>query len=175
MHRRLAAFLAIAVLVAMAPSGARAQAARTANNAVYLELGGNGLLYSLNYERVLPSDVAFRGGFGYLSVSATAGDGSGNASVLMIPLTFSYLGIGGGSARFELGAGATFARFSASASSGFGDDIKAGAFVPVPTGIVALRLAPPGGGFNFKLAYTPFWNGDIGFFHWGGLALGAGF
>lgn len=175
MHRPLARCLTIAALVA-APAGAHAQAAaRTANNTVFLELGGNALLYSLNYERVLPSAVALRAGFGYMSVSAASGTASGNASVVTIPLTFSYLGLGGGSAKFELGAGATFTRFSASATSGFGDEIEAGAFVPVGTFIAGLRLSPPGGGFNFKLNFTPFWHPDIGFFPWGGLGFGFGF
>ena len=75
----------------------------------------------------------------------------------------------------ELGAGATFTRFSGSASTGFGDEISAGSFVPVGTFIAGLRLAPAGGGFNFKLAFTPFWHPDIGFFPWGGLAFGVGF
>lgn len=175
MHRSLATCLTIAALVAVAPSGAHAQGGRTAFNTVFLELGGNALFYSLNYERVLPSDVALRAGFGYMSVSATSGTAGGNASVLTIPLTFSYLGVGGGSAKLELGAGATFTRFSASASSGFGDEIEAGAFVPVGTFIAGLRLAPPGGGFNFKLGFTPFWHPDVGFFPWGSLAFGFGF
>lgn len=175
MQRPLAGCLTLAALVAVIPSGAHAQAARTANNTVFLELGGNALIYSLNYERVLPSDVSFRAGLGYMSVSATAGSAEANASVVTIPLTFSYLGLGGGSARFELGAGATMTRFSASASTGFGDDLEAGAFVPIGTFIAGLRLAPAGGGFNFKLSFTPFWHPDIGFFPWGGLGFGFGF
>jgi hypothetical protein len=108
-------------------------------------------------------------------VSATSGTGSGNASWVTIPLTFSYLAGGAGSAKFEVGAGAAFTRISASSSTGFGDEIEAGAFVPIGTFIAGLRLAPPGGGFNFKLGFTPFWHPDIGFFPWGGLAFGVGF
>lgn len=177
MYRQLATGLTIAALVTVVSPEARAQGGggRTANSTIFLELGGNALLYSLNYERVLPSDVALRAGFGYMSVSATSGTAGANASVVTIPLTFSYLGVGGGSAKLELGAGATFTRFSGSASTGFGDEISAGSFVPVGTFIAGLRLAPAGGGFNFKLAFTPFWHPDIGFFPWGGLAFGVGF
>lgn len=175
MQRPLAGCLTLAALVALIPSGANAQAARTASNTVFLELGGNALLYSLNYERVLPSAVGLRAGMGYMSVSAAAGGTSANASVLTIPLTVSYLGLGGGSAKFEIGGGATLTRFSGSSSTGFGDEIEAGAFVPIGTFIAGLRLAPPGGGFNFKLSFTPFWHPDIGFFPWGGLGFGFGF
>lgn len=169
MFRRLATGLTIAGLVTVVVPEAQAQ-----GNTIFLELGGNGLLYSINYEKSLPSKVALRAGFGYMSVSATSGGAGANASVVTIPLTFSYLA-GSGSAKFEVGAGATMTRFSGSASTGFGDEISAGAFVPVGTFIAGLRLAPAGGGFNFKLNFTPFWHPDVGFFPWGGLAFGIGF
>ncbi len=142
MHRPLAGCLTIAALVAVAPSGAHAQGGRTAFNTIFLELGGNGLIYSVNYERIMPSDVSLRAGFSYMSVSGASGTASANVSALGIPLTFSYLGLGGGSAKFELGAGATFERFSGSASTGFGDEIEAGAFVPLATFIAGLRIPP---------------------------------
>jgi hypothetical protein len=167
----------MAVLLALVPPAARAQNGNgnSASNAVYLELGGNALLYSLNYERLLPSDVALRAGFGYMSISAAGGGASANVTSVGIPLTFSYLGLGGGAAKFELGAGALFQRFSGAASTGFGDEIEAGTFVPLATFIAGLRIAPPGGGFNFKLAFTPMWHPDVDFFPWGGLGFGVGF
>lgn len=33
-------------------------------NQLYLELGGNGLIYSINYERFLSENFTIRGGFG---------------------------------------------------------------------------------------------------------------
>lgn len=172
MFRRVATGLTIAGLVTVVASEARAQGG---GNTIFLELGGNGLLYSLNYERVLPSDVALRAGFGYISVSATGGGASANVSWVTIPVTFSYLGIGGGSAKLELGAGAAFTRISGASTTSIGDEIEAGVFVPLASFIAGLRIAPPGGGFNFKLAFTPFWHPDTDFTPWGGLAFGVGF
>ncbi len=53
--------------------------------------------------------------------------------------------------------------------------MKAGAFVPLATFIVGLRIAPPKGGFNFKLAYTPFYSSATKFFNWGGMSFGMSF
>lgn len=172
MFRRLATGLTAAVLLAGVSSQVQAQ---SGSNTIFLELGGNGLLYSINYERVLPSDVSLRAGFSYMSVSASGGGASANVNWVTIPLTFSYLGIGGGSAKLELGGGAAFTRISGASSTGFGDEIEAGVFVPLASFIAGLRIAPPGGGFNFKLAFTPFWHPDTDFFPWAGLAFGIGF
>lgn len=163
--------------LAGAPAAAQAPApvGRTAFNTVFLELGGNGLFYSINYERMMRQGTAFRVGLSYMSVSATSGTGAANATIVGIPLTFSYLAGGAGSLKFEVGGGATFERFSGSASSGFGDDITVGVFVPLATFIAGLRIAPPAGGFNFRLAFTPFWHPDVGFFPWIGLAFGMSF
>lgn len=175
MPRRLAMCLMAATLTTVGSQALSAQTGRTAHNTVFVELGGNALLYSLSYERILPSDVSLRAGFGYVSVSATAGTASSSVTSVGIPVTMSYLGIGSGATKFELGGGVLFERFSGATSTGFGDKIKAGAFVPLATGIAGLRVAPPGGGFNFKLAFTPIWHPDVGFFPWGSLAFGVGF
>ena len=174
MYRQLAMCLTVATLTTAASSEVRGQAERTASNTIFLELGGNALIYSLNYERVLPSDMAVRVGFGHVSVSATSGLSSASVTSTSIPITASYLGIGG-STKLELGGGVLFQRFSGSTSTGFGNDIEAGVFVPLATFITGLRVAPPGGGFNFKLAFTPIWHPDVGFFPWGSLGFGVGF
>ena len=178
MQRSLAGCLTVAALLAAMSSGAHAQApARTAYNTVFLELGGNAGIYSVNYERVLPSAVSLRAGFSYLSVSAASGTSGSNVTWSSFPLTVSYLGLGGGTVKFEVGGGVALHRFSGSATWGFGDEVKTGAFVPLPTAIAGLRIAPAGGGFNFKLAYTPLYVSDAStkLFNWGGMAFGIGF
>ena len=170
MSRHLPMCLMVAALMTTWSSGVAAQTERTAQNTVYLELGGNALLYSINYERILPSDIALRAGAGYMSVGASSGAVGASVSSLGIPITASYLGFG----KLELGGGILFQRFSGTTSTGFGDDIEAGVFVPMATFIAGLRLSPPGGGFNFKLGFTPMWHPDIGFFPWGSLAFGVG-
>ena len=174
MYRQLTMGLMIAALATVWSGELAAQNERTAQNTVFLELGGNASLYSLSYERILPSDISVRAGFGYMSVSATSGVASSSVSSLGIPITLSYLGIGG-STKLELGGGVLFQKFSGETSTGFGDDIEAGVFVPMATFIAGLRIAPPGGGFNFKLGFTPMWHPDVGLFPWGSLAFGVGF
>ena len=176
MHRMLPTRLGVLFLFLAAPLAAQtAPAGRTAYNSIYLELGGNALVYSVNYERIMPAGAALRAGLSYMSVSASSGSAAANASVVGIPLTFSYLGRGTGSLKLELGAGASFEKFSGSSSVGFGNDIKAGAFVPLATFIAGIRIAPPKGGFTFKLAFTPFYHPDTGFFPWGGMSFGMAF
>src|SRR2546430_8651465 len=48
---------------------------RNATNSIFLEGGGPGLAYSLNYERIFENDFGLRVGFSYLSVSGTASSG----------------------------------------------------------------------------------------------------
>ena len=172
--RRLALCMAVVALTGMGSHELAAQTERTAHNTVFLELGGNGLIYSLSYERILPSEMSLRAGFGYMSIGASAGTASSSVTSLSIPVTASYLGIGGAT-KLELGGGVLFQRFSGATSTGFGNDIEAGVFVPLATFITGLRVAPPGGGFNFKLAFTPIWHPDVGFFPWASLAFGVGF
>ena len=169
----VAAGMAVAALAVIAPAPARAQSADLAKNAMYVELGGSGVIYSINYERIF-GDLSMRAGFSYLSVSSAAGTSSAKVSATGIPVTMSYLGIGGNN-KLELGGGVLFEKFSGTASWGLGQDVRAGAFVPMATFIVGYRYQPASGGFNFRLAFTPVYHPDVGFYPWGGLSFGFGF
>jgi hypothetical protein len=116
---------------------ARAEGAQ-ANNTVYGELGGPGLIYSINYERRI-FDFNLRVGAG-----GAAFDGSGYA---VFPIGFNYMGIGDGKHHLELGAtGNIFTVFG----SGTGET----AFILTP--IVGYRLQPDQGGFNFRAGLSPY-------------------
>ncbi|MCB9613147.1 MAG: hypothetical protein H6722_11895 [Sandaracinus sp.] len=99
-----------------------------ARNTVFGEGFGAGILYSLNYERLVHEDVALRVGFGFVGFDAYDPDGgSARASLTLVPLSVSYLGIGSTNHIFEIGGGATLAIAAAriddgivSRSSGFG-------------------------------------------------------
>jgi len=67
-----------------------------AYNSIFVEGGGPGLLYSLNYERVVENDFGLRVGMSYVSFSASAGSSSASATILAVPVIFSYLGLRGG-------------------------------------------------------------------------------
>ena len=173
MHRtRLIPWVMVA-LALMVPAWADAQV-HIARNAMYVELGGNGLWYSLNYERLASPNVALRAGVSYMSVSAASGTASANVSSMGFPLTAAYL-VGKGSSKLEIGGGLLAEKFSGAASSGFGQKATGGGFYPMGTAVFGYRYAPVGGGFNFKLAFTPVYHPDLGFFPWGGLSFGFGF
>jgi hypothetical protein len=172
----LTGLIAATALVMVAPS-AKAQGAKSANNAIYLELGGSGVIYSVNYERMI-SKMGVRAGFSYLSVNGAAVSGgsvsSAKVSATGVPLTMSYLGIGGNN-KLELGGGVLFEKFSGQASWGPGQDVKAGAVVPMATFIMGYRYQPRNGGFNFRIAFTPVYHPDLGFWPWGGMSFGVSF
>ena len=155
-------------------TSARADApARDATNSVYLELGGNGAVYSVNYERIVQDDLALRVGVGYVGLKGAAIDGgtvTADVSLLTIPITASYLGVGAGNHRLELGGGGVIAKITGAASSGSAKAFGSASGV-VGTAIAGYRYVRPQGGFTFRLAFTPLF-GDGGFQPWGGAAFG---
>jgi hypothetical protein len=162
--------------LSLAPAWARAEEQRDANNSLYLELGGNGAIYSLNYERFVRDDVSLRLGFGYVSLKGANIDGgtvTADMTLLTIPVTASYLGIGAGNHRLELGGGVVFADINGSSSS---DGAKAfgSASGVVGTAMAGYRYVRPRGGFTFRAAFTPLF-GEGGFQPWAGVAFGYGF
>jgi hypothetical protein len=167
---------------AVAPvPAAEITAGRTAKNALYVELGGNGGIYSVNYERFLIDDGAVRLGLMYMSIGVSAGSGmnraSSGATWLSVPLMFNYYGVGSENHKIELGGGLVFMHMSAGVST-FDATAKASGLLTVGTASIGYRYAPAAGGINFKIAFTPlfFFASDAGaFLPWAGLSFGYGF
>jgi hypothetical protein len=135
-------------------------------NQFYLELGGNGIIYSLNYERLLSENFTLRGGIGY-----TPGLIFVEGTFIHIPFTASYL-IGSSSSKFEMGLGFTY--FTGRDVEIFG--LEGGdKSVIVLTGIIGYRYVSQKG-FVFRIAFTPFYNPnnteDSRFLPSGGLSFG---
>ncbi|MBL7993469.1 MAG: hypothetical protein JNN25_18670 [Candidatus Kapabacteria bacterium] len=141
---------------------ANVQAERTAKETVFLELLGNGFAYSLNYERFLSEQYAYRIGFSTLP-----------PYYYFLPLSASYF-IGQNEHRLEMGGGGVLALLPR---------IQQNVSV-IPAFFLVLRLGyryqPLNGGFNFAVTFTPLW--DVG--HnlwsprvspWGGISLGWSF
>lgn len=126
----------------------------TARNTVYLELGGSGLLYSLNAEHLFSNRLALRVGVSYTSILG--------GSILTVPSTASVLiDLPDPETDMEVGAGLT---------------LIAGEEHPriIGTGIIGLRYQPQNGDFFFRFAFTPFFvknDEDVGsgFFSLGGI------
>src|SRR5438445_530870 len=113
---------AAAILVLAAAATPAFAQDRNATNSIFLEGGGPGLAYSLNYERIFENDFGLRVGFSYLSVSGTASSGTstanGTISMWTVPVLANYLGINWGNHSLELGGGATVVGLSGAGSIG---------------------------------------------------------
>lgn len=147
---------------------------RTAKNAVFVELVGNGLLYSVNYERLFESpDLGVRVGASYMSFGASGGGASSQVSYASFPIVGSYY-LGGENHKLQLGAGATLVYVSSAASSGTLVGSASG-LVPMPTGVLGYRYIPAKGGFAFSIGLTPVYVPGTGgsFLPLGGISFGA--
>ena len=144
------------------------QSNEIAQNSVHLELLGNGLLYSLNYERALYKSLNARAGIGYYQVSEI-GDGGDNVSLTTVPVMINYL-LGSKSSKIEVGIGACFVF----ASANFEEVASVSGSTTLGTATFAYRYQRPEGGIMFRAGVTPFF-GDIGFQLWFGIGFGYAF
>lgn len=176
MNHRTHAAAALAALALSLPAAAQQEPEhRTRHNVLYLELGGNALIYSINYERYFTDDLALRLGAGFMSVTASdnASGASARASLLLAPLMLGYTGARSGAHAFEVGGGLLLARASASVNDTGGTDFASGTEV-WPTATLGYRYAPFAGGFHFKAAFTPVL-ASKNFLPWFGVSAGVVF
>lgn len=145
-----------------------------ARNSIFLELGGNAILYSLNYDRKFSDNFSGRIGGMFLGVSANDPNTlDGRISLLMMPLMANYL-VGSGNSRLELGAGpmVVFASGGGTIENEQLDNFSGGGLGFTST--IGYRLQPRNGGFLFRIGLTPIF-GPGYFIPWAGLSLGATF
>lgn len=139
------------------------------NHVIYLELGGNGGLYSLNYERNI-------GGMFWVRAGASYGAALFTKSV-SIPLSINYL-LGKNGQYFEIGLGPTIyylnSRFSLFSEDSNQDN---GFFGVNLVSTIGYRYQPLSRqNIFFKLAFTPaFRLEDKTFVPFGGLSVGYSF
>lgn len=134
-------------------------------HSVFLELGGNALAYSINYDYRLLEHVSARAGLGYFGLS----QGGGNGSVLFVPLMVNYL-TGTGSSHFEIGAGPVFS----SIGGKFINFDRSYSGVLGITSTIGYRLQPRDGGFHFRIGLTPVFAAGF-FLPWLGISFGYSF
>lgn len=171
-HRIHPAAALAALLLALPASADEGPEVRTRHNVLYLELGGNALIYSINYERFLTSDLALRVGAGFMSVNANdQNNAEARVSLLLAPIMLGWTGARSGAHAFELGGGILVARAGASVRDGAGGtDFDSGSRV-WPTATIGYRYVPLQGGFHFKAAFTPVLAGG-NFLPWFGVSAG---
>ncbi len=140
--------LAALSLVALLAGPARAQSP-TCPSSVYFEALGNGLLYSVNYDRLLTGSLG-----GRVGVSHFAPD---EVSVTTFPVSAYYL-VGSGNSRLELGLGMCVMlqgeKQSFSFMSSLDEEFKGNGVLGTAT--LGYRHQHPEGGFMFRAGMTPF-------------------
>lgn len=164
--KKLVLFALVAVAIAAPAASAQETASPvTARNAFYVELLGNGILYSLNYDRMITPKVSARVGVAALA----AADDSTSAGVVAAPIMVNYL-FGEGNSHFETGVGLMLASGAVDEVGDEEDDAFSGA---VGTATLGYRYQRPGGGFVFRAGLTPFFSTD-GILPWFGVSFGYG-
>ncbi|MBX3192841.1 MAG: hypothetical protein KF819_38005 [Labilithrix sp.] len=143
---------------------------RTASNVVFLEGFGSGLLYSVNYERII-EPFGLRVGVSYFTYPVSSYGKSGNLSLFTVPMMVSWY-TGWESHKVQLGLGATVIYLGAATDSegtAFGGD-RAGAGIAA-TAFVGYRYLPKDGGLTFGAGFTPLLRGSKAL-AWGGANVG---
>jgi hypothetical protein len=183
-----AAVGAAAPVAQPAPRIVEAPEAR-AENSIYAEGLGAGLVYSVNYERLAVQDLAVRVGVSYISFSATASAGSvtesARSTFMTFPIEVSYLGLGSAHHIFEVGGGMALLYASGSAS-GLGYKASASGMGFLSNILFGYRLHPVGHpGFHLRIGMMVFIGKGLGFdvtdpskvgyLPWPYLSLGASF
>jgi hypothetical protein len=128
--------------------------AAAARNAVFVELLGNGGIYSLNYERMLTGQLGLRVGYAAWN-SPFWSEVTPPNRYQTVPVTMSYL-LGRGERKLELGGGITFGHGRFDRSSGRDFSFR------TLTAIVGYRSQPREGGYLFRVGVTPFYSFDDG-------------
>jgi hypothetical protein len=154
--------------VAAAPSAT----ARTASNVLFAEALGNGLLYSINYERIIDSwNIGLRVGASYFSYAVSSYGKSGNLKLATFPLVASYY-FGTPQHKLQLGLGATvlYSGVSSDSTGTKFESERSGGAVSA-TAVVGYRYLPPTRGFSFGAGFTPLLR-ESRFLPWGGATAG---
>ena len=160
-------FAALVFGAAHTPCSAQQTAQKVSANAsqVYLELGGLGLAYTVNYDSRLTKQEdgpGFRVGIGALPF----GDGNGGGYVA-VPAQINYL-LGKNGNFLELGAGASFISVS-----GLFQNVESGVVANTTIGYRKVSVGKKG--LTWRIAFNPF-IGDLvpngGFYPWAGISIG---
>ena len=137
-----------------------------AKNTIFVELGGNAAIYSINYERFFEESWGIRVGIGALWDSEN--------TVALVPLLFNkYWGNQNSPHKFETGLGATFGHHH-ERDRYWGHNYHNIHQGVMGTATLGYRYLPKEKGMTFKFAFTPFFDQDT-FIPWVGISLGYAF
>ncbi|HET9424184.1 MAG TPA: hypothetical protein VFO55_02345 [Gemmatimonadaceae bacterium] len=172
------AMLCLPVLEARPQRPAAAlEAPRPGRLSGYFELLGAGGLYSLNVERITPSDRLFR--LGFTNGAMANSDNVTNGERALIATAGRVFSISPPASRqpmpIEIGGGLVLGKQWRHQSGNNPDD---GAYAAI-VGALGIRGTPVGSGFLWRVTFTPFLNlsahndnTEKGFQPWGGFSAG---
>ncbi len=165
MRQRYSEIISAVLLFIWASVPAKAQSAkdstsRYCQNAMYVELGGTGGLYSVDYDHRITKEIGFRVGFTTWSI------------VTGFPVTANYL-IGSHGHYLEIGIGADLGFTTFEDRSLLENALRLGGAVGTCT--IGYRYQPNHGGFVFRIDFTPLFPPKDHVYPWGGISLGYAF
>lgn len=161
---KLLLLLILAVVTVGKSSAQDAPVAEKRAQNVFVEIGGQGLLFTANYDTRFSNKrngLGGRAGIGYMSI-----DGE---NVTTAPISVNYL-LGKGKHFFEVGLGATFIGSSDGTAILFENE---GAVLGTMS--FSYRLQPVDSGFSFRAGFTPIFNSSDFIPYFAGLSLGYSF
>lgn len=148
----------ILLILLAAPLFAQETSTSKRLNMIFAEAGGSGILFSLNYERLLGNNFGVR-----------IGAGSAGLMGLTIPALLNYYI--GKEKKLELGLGIIYTDYF---SNICGTYISNGKYLI--TGTIAHKFQSEKSGIVFRLAFTPVYNPFKGkFLPYGGISAGYAF
>jgi len=167
---------AVAAPESAEPRPAAPDGPRTAMNDVFFEAFGSGLLYSVNYERIIDKwNVGIRGGFSYFTYPVSKYGQSGNLTLVSFPVLASYYYGLWHSHFVQLGLGATILYTGvATDSQGVKFDAERSGAGLAASAVVGYRYEPRDGGVSFGVGFTPLVRASK-FLPWGGANVGYAF
>jgi len=153
---------------------AQEELAPFSKSAIYVELLGQGLLYSVNYDYRFTPHFGVRAGFTSWSIPTFAVISVGELSLTGFPITVNYLS-GDGTSHLELGIGIVPMTFTMQGQDiFFGTQYEGEGSTVLGTATLGYRAQPRDGGFVFRIGFTPLFNLKK-VFPLGGLSLGVAF
>jgi hypothetical protein len=167
-----------AAAVELAPASPAAPEARprTALNDVFFEALGSGLLYSLNYERMIDKwNIGLRAGASYFTYAVSSYNRSGNLTLVSFPVLASYYyGLWRGH-HLQFGLGATLLYTGVATDSlGTSFDAERSGVGVAASAVIGYRYKPRDGGVSFGIGFTPLVRASK-FLPWGGANVGYAF
>jgi hypothetical protein len=167
--KSLFTFTVILLLLSVSTISFAQENTRERGRGVFVEILGNGLIGSINYDQRFDKrfdGLGFKGGISYFAFNGS--------SVAAFPFGLNYL-LGKDGKYFEMGLGATYLRFADSSNTfSVGNERTIGDGL-AGNMIFGYRREPVDGGFLFRASMTPIFGSGTFFPFYFGISLGYAF